>query len=674
MKRKYFKCLFLLTAALIMLGLAGGHTPALAKSSLDMVLKIRDLDDMLIKLDDLDLAPPTQTGLSATDMLRGMLQGTDWIDPKRLIVLGISRMGDQSVSAILIPFQAANPNFQQTFNAQSGDDYYLIGFPPGQALELPENVQQDLVAASNSVSDMAFKVDIAVSALLANNKVQIQQWLQKLESMPVQQQAPGQSTPSPAEIKEMMTGMLAKAEELNNISMGLDFNQSTLKMAFNAKAKRKSDLYDLFSEKAKTAKLADYITVQDVSFQSLGYDVEGMLGLFDSLFGKIYEQMGIDFENIASLGEHFTGETAGGMSFSDDGITFEMLAGLKNEDTKGDFTETVYMPWLMEYSRDLSRMMEKELQSKIDPLFVRTPDTRVKGHKVAGVKFQFPAFPVPGDLQNNIDMGRMMNYSFRMTTVGDLALMAPDDQRLGELIDLAAGMKAKPSSGPLLQGTVDMSQYFNYLKSIIPEAEMKLPDFPASGRMEFRVDVNDGELSTMSSIPMEGIQALMAYSQQMAAAVQAGASGTGRRERRSRATSRTPDTEDLAAAPAVEAAPLNPQEDPAYWFDKGGLFSTYGNDKAAISAYKKAIALDPARSEAHFNLGVSYGEIGEYELALAAIDKAIELKPSRGLYYYGRARVHLLANESAKALQDFERAAALGNPDARDYLRHAGTK
>ena len=102
--------------------------------------------------------------------------------------------------------------------------------------------------------------------------------------------------------------------------------------------------------------------------------------------------------------------------------------------------------------------------------------------------------------------------------------------------------------------------------------------------------------------------------------------------------------------------------------------STYGNDKAAIAAYKKAIALDPAKSEAHFNLGVSYGEIGEYELALAAIGKAIELNPSRGLYYYGRARVHLQADEIEAALQDFERAAALGNPDARDYLRHAGSK
>jgi len=191
-----------------------------------------------------------------------------------------------------------------------------------------------------------------------------------------------------------------------------------------------------------------------------------MRDLVDSLFGKMYVQIGIDFENIASLGEHFTGETAGGMSFAEEGITFEMLASLKNKDTKGDFTEKVYIPWLMAYSQDLSRMMEKELQTKIDPLFARTPDSTVKGHKVAGAKFQFPIFPVPGDMEGSVQMSQMMNYSFRMTTVGDLALMAPDDQRLGELIDLATTMKPKPARGPLMQGTVDMSQYLNYLSSI----------------------------------------------------------------------------------------------------------------------------------------------------------------------------------------------------------------
>lgn len=668
MKKTSLKRRFVLIIALIMVVLLGGYTTAAAKSALDLVVKIRDLDDMLLTMDDLSLAAPNQMGLSPTDMLRSMLQGTDWIDPARLIVLGVTQTGNKSAAAILIPFQTANENFQKTFNAKAGKDYYLIGMPPGQALALPDEAEKDMVAASGSSANMAVVVEIGVSGLLASNKPQIEQWLQKIESMPAQPQAGGPNAPSPAEIREMMTKMLEKAEELNTITMGIDFNQTALKMAFKAEAKKNSELYKLFSQKAETAKLAEYITVQDITFQSLGYDVEGMLDLVDDLFGTIYEQMGIDFANLASLGEHFTGETAGGMSFAKDGITFEMLAGLKNKDTNGNFTETVYLPWLMDYSRDLSRMMEKELKTKIDPLFARTPDSTVKGHKVAGVKFQFPVFPMPGNLKGSAKMSQMMTYSFRMTTVGDLALMAPDDQRLGELIDLAATMKAKPSRGPLMQGTVDMSQYFNYIVSIIPEAAMAVPDFPASGRMKFRMDVNKGQFSSMMTIPMDGIKALMAYSQQMATAAQAGTMASDKPRPRADDRTRTWDQEEQPVAPPEEVPVLDPEKDPDHWFDKGGLLSTYGNDKAAIAAYQKAIELDPGKSEAHFNLGVSYGELGEYEMALTSINHAIELNPSRGLYYYGRARVYLLAGEDAKALSDFKQAAAAGNTDAQEYL------
>ena len=674
MKKKCLRGLFLLLLPMIIIGLLGGHTIVFAKTSLDMVVKIRDLDDMLLAIDDFSMAAPTQAGISPTDMLRGMLQGTDWIDPERLIVLGMTRVGNKSVTAALIPFLTENENFQKTFNAKAGNDYYVLGFPPDPTLKVSKDVEGALVAASKGSSEMAISMKLGVASLLANNRSQIDQWLAKIETMPTQSQTPGQQAPSPAEIKEMMTKMVAKAEELKTITLGVDFNETAFKMAFKAKAKKKSDLYQLFSEKSSNAKLADYITVQDVTFQSLAYDVEGMLDLVDDLFGTIYEQIGIDFENIASLGNHFTGETAGGMSFTADGITFEMLAGLKKPDKKGDFTEKVYMPWVMAYSKDLSRMMEKELQTKVEPIFARTPDSTVKGHKVAGVKFQFPAFPIPGDMETGAQMSQLMNYSFRMTTVDDLALMAPDDQRLGELIDLAAKMKAKPASGPLMQATVDMGRYLEFLVSIMPETGMPMPELPATGRMKFRMDVRKGQLSTMSTIPMESIKALMAYSQQMALAVESGAIARDepRRRTRDRERIRVSEPEETAAAPPEEAPPLDPELDPAHWFDKGGLLSTYGNDKAAIPAYKKAIELDPNRSEAHFNLGVSYGEIGEYELAVASINKAIELNPSRDLYYYGRARVYLLANDIDKALEDFKRAAAEGNVDAQEYLRREG--
>ena len=56
--------------------------------------------------------------------------------------------------------------------------------------------------------------------------------------------------------------------------------------------------------------------------------------------------------------------------------------------------------------------------------------------------------------------------------------------------------------------------------------------------------------------------------------------------------------------------PVEPvKKDADYWFNKGALVSTYGNNKAAVQYFQKAIALDPNLSRAYFSQGVSYGQL-----------------------------------------------------------------
>ena len=107
---------------------------------------------------------------------------------------------------------------------------------------------------------------------------------------------------------------------------------------------------------------------------------------------------------------------------------------------------------------------------------------------------------------------------------------------------------------------------------------------------------------------------------------------------------------------------------PDYWFQKGALCATYGNNQAAVAYFGKAIALDPSHSGAYFSQGISYGQLGNYMRALALVSRAIEMQPQNGLYYYGRGRVYLLSGEKDPALADFRRAADLGDEDARIYL------
>ena len=107
-----------------------------------------------------------------------------------------------------------------------------------------------------------------------------------------------------------------------------------------------------------------------------------------------------------------------------------------------------------------------------------------------------------------------------------------------------------------------------------------------------------------------------------------------------------------------------------YWINKGDLCALYGNDKAAIRYYKKALELEPNISRTLFHLGISYGEIGQYAQAIAFINKALEINSQNGLYYYGRGRVLFLSGEKEKAIEDLKQAAVLGNRDAQNYLQN----
>ncbi|MGD9044961.1 MAG: tetratricopeptide repeat protein [Desulfobacterales bacterium] len=110
------------------------------------------------------------------------------------------------------------------------------------------------------------------------------------------------------------------------------------------------------------------------------------------------------------------------------------------------------------------------------------------------------------------------------------------------------------------------------------------------------------------------------------------------------------------------------KKDASYWFNKGALVSTYGNNKAAVQCFQKAIALDPNFSGAYFSQGVSYGQLGQYQKAIAQINRALKMEPQNGMYYYGRGRVYLLAGDKTKAMEDFKKAADLQDEDALDYL------
>ena len=126
----------------------------------------------------------------------------------------------------------------------------------------------------------------------------------------------------------------------------------------------------------------------------------------------------------------------------------------------------------------------------------------------------------------------------------------------------------------------------------------------------------------------------------------------------------------LAKEPAQPTQPI--VKDAEYWIDQGGLAATYGAYESAIRYYKKALVMGTDEGRVYFNMGIAYGELGDYPQALIHLGQAIQIAPDEGAYYYGRARVYLLSGEKDMAMEDFERAADLGDLDALQYLEGTG--
>jgi tetratricopeptide (TPR) repeat protein len=120
--------------------------------------------------------------------------------------------------------------------------------------------------------------------------------------------------------------------------------------------------------------------------------------------------------------------------------------------------------------------------------------------------------------------------------------------------------------------------------------------------------------------------------------------------------------------PAVAAD----SQDPVYWLDQGGLFATYGNYSRAVESYKKALTLDDNNSRAHYDIAIAYSELDQLEQALAEIDRAVALDAEQSRYHYGRAWILLKSGRSTEAMDDFQKAADMGNLDAITFLDKLG--
>lgn len=624
-----------------------------ANSPLGMMVKIGNIEKTIDIIDDFSKMGTQNPQNSPGNMIKGMLQGTEWIDPLRQIVIGVE-MSSTPAAGILVPYLMANPNFQAAYNATPGPDYYLVSMPPGQPMTLSKESIDLMIDASRSEKSAMLVIELSASELMKLYKKNLDEMLTKMETMP-QAQSSGPMAPTPADIWEMMENFFNLANQLENFQFSIDVENDLLKTTMRARAHRRTELAGLFSKTSPPSRFGGYEPSHQIVFRSGKYDTDGFSDLMFDVFGKTYEKMGIGVDSLKSLSRGFTGEMCGGATFTQNGIQFEMMAVLSDKRGAPRFIESKYIPWIQKYSRDMARTMESQLGQSIGELYVRTADSMVAGHKVYGMQTRMPNFPMMGNQPNAEAMRKMMNkltYQSRMTTVGDLMLVAHDDRKLGQLIAKVKNLKTKRSAaGPVMEIEMDMDRFFEAFSEIMSEISPEAVPFPRLGQISMEVTMRKGVATASSTLDLARLKTLGSYEP-----------GMMRASATDPSFSNKPEDEKISPQVPPEIAEAENLT------KKANNYAVYGADRAAIQHYRKAIKLDPSRSDAYFNMGVSLGEIEEYQKAIDSISQAIQLDPDNGKYYFGRGRVHLMAGDTETAFEDFKTAEKLGDEEARRYL------
>lgn len=645
--------------------MTAGSLPARGQSATDgkpvLTVRIRDVDRVLQNLETLMPAAPGADPSSQTAMVKGMLHGTDWIDPARTVVAGMYYDGQTSSWLVFLPFRKPNEAFQSTYGAIAGEDHYIMRFPPAPDLPLPGAQRDHLLAASRQEAEANLVFELAAHDALLQSEAQIEAAVQ---NMAASMSGNGPSAVAPDEAQTLVRDFIATLKQVDTLRLGLDIDPQILLLVLDVQARPDTFLSGLLHDPQTEVRLVGYTPDYPLTFRSRAYNVAGAMQMLGGTFGQFYRKMGFDFDELATIAKGLTGEMAGGMALDQGQMRFEMVYGLHEAVDGEDYLTRVYLPWFEKYNRRMAALMEAQTGQPVTPLYERMPDTTIAGRNVIGVRTRFPAMhPAGGQMPAS---AILQDYQTRMTTTDGLILMASSDALLGQMMVRVSGFQTGAAQGPLAELSMDLGAYLRGLQSFMP-ASGRSPNVPEDmGRLTLQAELRTGTLETRTRVGVQDLQQMMAFMAAFAA---------GMAETESGAAGGAPDGRSPAGASLKKAPPPSTlKNSPAYWMDRGGLLSAYGNFRAAARCYRKAIALAPDLAEAHFQLGVAYGEMGRFEEAVGAISQAIDREPANGAYFYGRGRVYLLAGDETLAMQDFMEAGFLGDEDARTYLKLKGVE
>jgi hypothetical protein len=250
----------------------------------------------------------------------------------------------------------------------------------------------------------------------------------------------------------------------------------------------------------------NYNSDMPIQFRSRAHDMTNLLNLMGSAFGSFYRRLGLDFEKMGDMAKSFTGETAGGMRISSSGLALETISILQPGVNGEAFLSNTYLPWLANYSLQMSNLTAQQTGKPPAPIYERTADSMVAGVKVMGVKPALSAL-VPSEKRKAGILDNMA-FEIRIAAVGDLMFMASDDAKLEGLINRARSLKKSPAQGPISRIDLELGTFFKEIQALSPSAGASVVWPDNLGKLTTYVEMHNGKLITRTSFSLDDLRKL----------------------------------------------------------------------------------------------------------------------------------------------------------------------
>jgi len=127
----------------------------------------------------------------------------------------------------------------------------------------------------------------------------------------------------------------------------------------------------------------------------------------------------------------------------------------------------------------------------------------------------------------------------------------------------------------------------------------------------------------------------------------------------------------LALTDYNRAIAISPEFTEAY-INRGIIYGESSLFDKAIKDFSEAISLDPSSAKAYMNRGAAYMSEGDYKSALRDLRQVRTLNPKDAATHFNLGLVYFNIGNKIEALKSMKKAAALGLPEAREFISREG--